>query len=56
MNKIKNPNKRSPSDKEVQREQDGGESLKKHGTAKGRLRKRNRLRAERKRAEQPIQE
>jgi hypothetical protein len=51
MNRFKNVNKRSQSDKEEQRA-DGGERMKKHGTAKERLQKRNRLRAKRKQAEQ----
>lgn len=56
MSKPKNVNKRSPSDKDEQRSSQGGERMKRHGTAKSRARKRNRLRAERERNEQPIQE
>lgn len=50
MSSIKNVNKRTAADKEEQR-LDGGEKMKKHGTAKERLRTRNRKRAQRKRAE-----
>lgn len=47
--KQKNPNKRTEEDKEKQRSEGGGEHFKKHGTAKSRLRDRNRAMAARKR-------
>jgi hypothetical protein len=34
MAKPKNPNKRTAEDKRRQRDEDGGEHMKKHGTAK----------------------
>ncbi len=53
MSKFKNPNKRTAADKDAQRK--GGEG-RLRGTAKERGRERNRARAAKKRAEQPIQE
>jgi hypothetical protein len=46
MTKVaENSNKRSPADKAAQRAENAGEHFKKHGTAKSRLRARNRKRA-----------
>jgi len=51
---VKNPNKRSPSDKAKQRDEGAGEHFKKHGIAKARLRARNRKRAEFKRQNEGV--